>query len=108
MSSAKLTIVTSTPVDGRPNVVLESLSTGTPVCAYAVGDIPNIIEDGRNGFLVKYGDLDEMLEKVLGYLESDLQQRSFPCESLNDALEKHSWEKATEVYSSVFDGTTDF
>jgi glycosyltransferase involved in cell wall biosynthesis len=102
MSLAKLTVITSTPIDGRPNVVLESLSTGTPVCAFAVGDIPNIIEDGRNGFLVKHGDLNAMIEKILSYLESESQHKSFSVESLKDAHEKHDWKLAIEEYSKVF------
>ena len=107
MSSAKLTVVPSTPIDGRPNVVLESLSTGTPVCAFAVGDIPNIIEDGRNGFLVKHGDLDSMLAKVLLYLDSESKQRSFSEESLKDAYEKHDWNLAIKEYSKVFSSHID-
>ncbi len=38
--------------EGCPNVVVESLASGTPVVATAVGGIPEMVRDGVNGFLV--------------------------------------------------------
>ncbi|WP_022663069.1 glycosyltransferase [Paucidesulfovibrio longus] len=38
--------------DNLPNTVLESLACGTPVLSYDVGGVPEMIEDGKNGFLV--------------------------------------------------------
>ena len=35
----------------RPRVILEAFSAGVPVLASAVGGIPEIVEEGRNGFL---------------------------------------------------------
>jgi glycosyltransferase involved in cell wall biosynthesis len=43
-------------------VMVESLAAGTPVLAFNHGAAPEIVEQGRNGFLVE--DEDEMAEKV--------------------------------------------
>ncbi len=42
--------------EGMPNVVLEAFAYGTPVVATAVGALPDMLEDGRSGWLVPAGD----------------------------------------------------
>lgn len=53
-----------------PNVIIESLCCGTPVVAFAVGGIPELIIKGQNGFLAQRGDslsLQKKIEKALIY-----------------------------------------
>lgn len=44
--------------EGSPNVVIEAMSIGRAVIASNVGDVPRMIENAKNGFLVKNGDID--------------------------------------------------
>ncbi|MCR5813481.1 MAG: glycosyltransferase [Desulfovibrio sp.] len=37
--------------EGQPNVLLEAMSCGLPICATAVGGIPALVEDGHTGLL---------------------------------------------------------
>jgi|GEM_PF-359053 len=57
-------LVLPSQIDGRPNVVLESLSMGVPVIASAVGGLPQIIENGRNGFLCQSGDIADFVNRI--------------------------------------------
>lgn len=43
-------------------VMIESCATGTPVIAYPLGSVPEIIQDGQNGFIVR--SIDEAVAAV--------------------------------------------
>jgi len=59
----------STFYENFPFAVLEALSTGLPVVSTNVGGIPEMIEDGKNGFLVEPFDSRELADRILYYLE---------------------------------------
>src|SRR6185295_2575481 len=42
--------------EGMPNVLLEAFAYGTPAVATRVGGIPDMLSDGRSGWLVPSGD----------------------------------------------------
>jgi glycosyltransferase involved in cell wall biosynthesis len=46
--------------EGMPNVVLEAFAYGTPVVATSVGALPDMLEDGRSGWLVPAGDAGKL------------------------------------------------
>ncbi len=43
--------------EGTPVVAIESLAAGTPVVATAVGGVPDVVENGTDGFLAPVGDV---------------------------------------------------
>lgn len=51
--------------EGFPNVVLEAMALGVPVLASRVGDVPNLVEDGRTGFLLPRLDAETLAEGLL-------------------------------------------
>lgn len=46
--------------EGFPNVALEAMASRVPVIATAVGDVPNLIEDGETGFLLPRLDVESL------------------------------------------------
>lgn len=60
-----MTILPSVAKEGLPNVLLESMSMGTPVIASDFGGIPEVVIDGETGLLVMPGDADRLSDAIL-------------------------------------------
>ena len=54
-----------TPIyEGLPLVALEAMAKGIPVCSFAVGELPSLIEEGKNGWIIPNGNLELMAQKI--------------------------------------------
>lgn len=93
-------------IESNPIVLLEAMASGKPVIATNVGGIPYMIEDGKNGFLVNYGDIEGLAEKILK-LVNDKKLRDFIAENGKKTAMKYSWENISEetyeVYRHVYE-----
>lgn len=56
--------------EGLPLVIPEAMAAGLPVVATRVGGIPQVVEEGKTGFMVEYGD-EEGLRGRLVALDGD-------------------------------------
>ena len=61
---ANVVVVPSIWYDNSPMVVYESFMNGTPVIGSRIGGIPELVENGYNGFLFEAGDVDELKERL--------------------------------------------
>jgi glycosyltransferase involved in cell wall biosynthesis len=57
--------------EGLPNVMVEAMACGTPVLATRVGAIPDEIEEGKTGFLLKTNDPEEIARSVIDCLRDE-------------------------------------
>lgn len=70
--------------EGFGLVFLEAMSQGKPVIGGAHGGTPEIIEDGTSGYLVSYGDVTALTERLIGLLQDDRRR----CEMGRAAFER--------------------
>lgn len=64
MSNISVLVVPSVYYDNFPLVVLMGLAYKTPVIGSDIGGIPEIVQDGKNGFLFKPGRSDELASLI--------------------------------------------
>lgn len=77
--------------DGMPNVILEAASSGLPIVASAVGGIPEFIEDGVTGRLIKDIHNPEAYSAALKSLQDDTGS--------GNVLAKGAFRKLRTMYS---------
>jgi len=75
-------------------IFIEAMACGTPVIAFERGSAPEIIRDGKTGFLVK--DLNEMLKKIKEIEKIERRE----CRKWVE--ENFTIEKMVENYEKVF------
>lgn len=95
-SQADIVLLTSYN-EGFPNVLLEALSHSTPVVAYDCPSGPSeIIDNGVNGFLVKYLDKSDLKINIDRALNTN-----WCTTNLVDSIKQYDIEKITKQYESV-------
>lgn len=68
MNELKLAVLPSY-TEGLPNIMLEMLACGTPVLATPVGAIPDIIIDGKSGFIMENNSVECLTENIIRVLK---------------------------------------
>lgn len=62
--------------EGCPNVLCEAMSCGLPVVCSRVSDVPQIMEEGANGFIFDPRDVDDMAEKLKKMITLSEEERN--------------------------------
>ena len=89
--------------EGLPHTVLEAMAAGVPVVATAAGGNREIIDDGKNGFLVPVGDEQVLAEKI-GLLFQDESMRNRMAREALKRLKDYSWPVVVAKTEAVFRG----
>jgi glycosyltransferase involved in cell wall biosynthesis len=81
--------------EGLSHVLLEAMQLGTPCVASAVGGNPEVIEDGVDGLLVPYGDVEALVAAVESLIDALARCRAL-AEAARRSVARFSWERLVD------------
>lgn len=64
-------LASSSLSEGLPLNILEAMAQGKPVVATSVGGIPEVVQEGKNGFLVPAKSPDKLADRMITLLDND-------------------------------------
>ena len=90
--------------EGQPVSVLEAMANGCGVVASRVGDIPDMIVDGKTGFLCRPQDTENLREKLDRLLSDPVLCRTLGENARRKAEEEFSIESNIEQLLKIYRG----
>lgn len=88
--------------EALPLTILESLSVGTPVVAFGVGGIPDLVRDGQSGAVVALGDERALAEATLALMTQPDELRRRGAEATADFDRRFSIEAYRANWEALF------
>jgi len=89
--------------EGLGVVLLEALRRARPVVASEVGGIPDIVRDGRTGWLVPAGDEEALARRVLELCRQPERARRVAREGRAFAEERFGWDRVLDDLETVYE-----
>jgi glycosyltransferase involved in cell wall biosynthesis len=88
--------------EGLPLVVIEAMACGLPVVVSTVGGIPELVNDGVNGFLVPPKDKFSLTEKLEILVDNEELRQKFGLKALETVDDEFNIEKKVEKMIEIY------
>jgi len=105
-SSALVTVLPAVDTDHKGRryvpegfglVLIESMACGTPVICTDVGAMPEVVENGVTGFVVRSGDHKALQEKIKYFLEKPEESFRMGRNGKRTVLRRYTWRAVAEL-----------
>ena len=98
-------LVLPTAKDSYPLAVLESMSCGLPVISTTIGGIPEMVENGKEGFLIQPGKPLELAEKIREITTNPSLQKRFSEAARTKAVRFFGWDERIRRYEEILEAS---
>jgi len=89
--------------DNLPNTVLESLACGTPVVAFNIGGMPDMVSHEKNGFLARGFDTGELAVGLQWVLSDEQRWKKLSEEARKTIMNSFTLECAASRYRDIYE-----
>jgi glycosyltransferase involved in cell wall biosynthesis len=104
LPAARLFLLPSDP-ESFGLAALEAMACGVPVIGTNVGGLPEVVEDGRSGFLRPVGDIDAMARAALELLRDPEKWSKFSTAARQRAVDAFPLETMVGRYRELYQRT---
>ena len=96
-------MVTPSRQDNLPNTVVESLACGTPVVAFDIGGMPDMIEHQINGYLSKLFDVSDLTVGINWVLSDENRHKELCLKARGKAVACFDIKKIAKQYAELYE-----
>jgi L-malate glycosyltransferase len=83
-------------------VLLEAMACGVPCIGTNVGGIPEVIEEGKTGFICELGDIDDIASKAINLLTEQDTHQKFSEMAIETVKSKFHAETIVQQYEQLY------
>ena len=91
--------------EGFPMTILEAMASGLPIVSTKVSGLPEIVKEGKNGFLVEPGNPEQLADKILLLLKDDGVRATMSANN-KESVKQYGWETVIGKLEKIYFGIT--
>jgi glycosyltransferase involved in cell wall biosynthesis len=88
--------------EGLPGVVMEAMAYSVPCVASNIPCIPDLIENGKSGFLCDKDDVDDFADKLRILIKNKKLASQMGKKAREDIMKRFSWDDVIEKYVQMY------
>lgn len=89
--------------EGNPLSVIEAMAAGLPIVSTAVGGVPELLENGSEGFIVQPGHAEQLSEAMVALLKDHELRRAMGAAAAVRAREKFDVSAMVRAYEELYE-----
>ncbi|MDI3546995.1 MAG: hypothetical protein PWR10_647 [Halanaerobiales bacterium] len=89
--------------DNLPNTVMESMACGTPVVAFNIGGMPDMLEHKKNGYLAEYKSAEDLAEGIGWILKDERRLKVLGKETREKVINNYSFRIVGKKYLNLYE-----
>lgn len=95
--------VLASDYEGNPLSVIEAMAAGLPIVSTIAGGVPELVAHGREGLLVKPGDVDAFSQAMAGLMKDPGSRKSMGVNAWRRAIENFDVSTMVAAYEDLYD-----
>lgn len=96
-------VIVPSVFEGFGLTAIEAMACGTPVIATDVDALRDVVEDGFNGLLVPYNDVQALSDKIICMLKNRSEQSKFSINGREKVKTLYNWNKISQDILKVYE-----